>query len=79
MLDQEIELADDLKIQMLELMYALYEHGICEVHMGGLLRILGVPDDLSAQWDTKLLCLDENFAKYMSDMQSQQNTSQFLH
>lgn len=79
MLDEETDLADDLKIQMLGLMYVLYGHGISEVHMGGLLRILGVPDDLSEQWDTKLLCLDENFAKYMSDMQSQQNTSQFLH
>ena len=79
MLEDDTDLTDDLKIQMLGLMYVLYEHGIAEVHMGGLLRILGVPDDLSEKWDDRVLCLDENFAKYMSDLQSQQNTSQFLH
>jgi hypothetical protein len=79
MLEDDPDLTADLKIQMFGLMYVLYEHGIAEVHMGGLLRILGVPDDLSAKWDDRVLCLDENFAKYMSDLQSQQNTGQFLH
>jgi hypothetical protein len=79
MLEDDTDLTDDLKIQMLGLMYVLYEHGIAEVHMGGLLRILGVPDDLSEKWDDRVLCLDENFAKYMSDLQSPQNTGQFLH
>ena len=79
MLEDDPDLTADLKIQMFGLMYVLYEHGINEVHMGGLLRILGVPDDLSEKWDDRVLCLDENFAKYMSELQSQQNTGQFLH
>ena len=79
MLEDDPDLTADLKIQMFGLMYVLYEHGITEVHMGGLLRILGVPDDLSEKWDDRVLCLDENFAKYMSDLHSQQNTGQFLH
>ena len=79
MLEDDPDLTADLKNQMFGLMYVLYEHGITEVHMGGLLRILGVPDDLSEKWDDRVLSLDENFAKYMSDLQSQQNTGQFLH
>jgi len=28
-----------------------------------------LPDDVSSEWDDRVMCLDENFAKYMSEMQ----------
>tara|TARA_R110002126_G_scaffold55790_2_gene149528 strand:- start:1289 stop:1525 length:237 start_codon:yes stop_codon:yes gene_type:complete len=70
---------EDLKLQILGVMYILYEHGIHDVHMGGLMRILGVPNDVSKDWDEKVFCLDENFAKYMNDIRSPRDTSQLLH
>jgi hypothetical protein len=60
-------------------MYVLYEYGLRDVHMGGLLRILGVPDAVAAEFDDKVLGLDADFAKYMNDIQSGRDLSQTLH
>jgi hypothetical protein len=66
---EDTNLEEELRAQILSLMYVLYEFGLEEVHMGGLMRVLGVPDDVSSEWDDRVMCLDENFAKYMSEMQ----------
>ena len=79
MLDDN-NLEEELRAQILSLMYVLYEFGFDEVHMGGLMRILRVPDDEAAQWDDKVMVLNEDFAKYMSEMQTLKDApSQTLH
>jgi hypothetical protein len=78
MLDDD-NLDDNIRAHVLSLMYVLYEYGIREVHMGGLLRILGVSDEVAAESDDKVLSLDANFAKYMNDIQSGRDLSQTLH
>jgi hypothetical protein len=60
-------------------MYVLYEYGLRDVHLGGLLRILGVPDSVAVGFDDRVLGLDDDFAKYMNDIQSGRDSSQTLH
>jgi hypothetical protein len=78
MLDDD-KLDEVIQAHMLSLMYVLYEYGIRDVHMGGLLRILGISDEIAAGFDDKVLGLDANFAKYMNDIQSGRDLSQTLH
>jgi hypothetical protein len=78
MLDDE-KLDEEIRAHVLSLMYVLYEYGLRDVHMGGLLRILGVSNDVSAGFDDKVLGLDDDFAKYMNDIQSGRDLSQTLH
>jgi hypothetical protein len=78
MLDDD-KLDEDIRAHVLSLMYVLYEYGIREVHMGGLLRILGVDNDVARDFDDKVLGLDADFAKYMNDIQSGRDLSQPLH
>lgn len=78
MLDDD-RLDDDIRAHVLSLMYVLYEYGIREVHMGGLLRILGISDEVASGFDDRVLGLDANFAKYMNDIQSGRDLSQTLH
>ena len=70
---------DKIRTHILSLMYVLYEHGIRKVHIGGLMRILGVPNDIAQAHDNNLVEIDEDFAKYMCDIQSPRDSSQFLH
>lgn len=77
MLD-EIE-NEDLRLKIINLMHVLYEHGIDEIHMGGLMRILGIENEAASEFDDKALVLDAEFAKYMSDMASLRDTTQTLH
>jgi hypothetical protein len=78
MLDDD-KLDEDIRPHVLSLMWVLYEYGIREVHMGGLLRILGVSDEVASGFDDRVLGLDDNFAKYMNDIQSGRDLSQTLH
>ena len=78
MLDDE-KLDEEIRAHVLSLMYVLYEYGLRDVHMGGLLRILGVPDSVAVAYDNKVLGLDDDFAKYMNDIQSGRDLSQTLH
>ena len=62
----DIELAVSSLIT--DLLSVLYDHGIKEVHMGGLLRLLGVSNDIASLQDDELVVLDERFAKYITQI-----------
>jgi hypothetical protein len=70
---------DETQARILALMYVLYEHGIQEVHMGGLMRILGVDNDTAAEFDHKVFVLDDDFAKYINNIQLSRDPAQLLH
>lgn len=70
---------DETQAKILALMYMLYEHGIQEVHMGGLMRILGVDNDTASTFDHKVFVLDGNFAKYIDDIRLSRDPAQLLH
>jgi len=70
---------NDSHAQVLAMMYLLYEHGIQEVHMGGLMRIMGIDNEVAAEFDDRVLVLTDDFAKYMHEIQSGRDLSQPLH
>lgn len=53
---------------MLELMVVLYENGIREIHMGAMMRLLGVEDAIAADHDHEIMELDENFATMIAEL-----------
>ena len=46
----------------------LYSNGIEYVHVGGLMRLLGVSDEEATQHDTVYLQLDEDFANKVAEL-----------
>ena len=45
----------------------LYKLGIKEVHIGGLMRILGVEDHKAEEHDEEIILLDEDFERAMRE------------
>jgi len=78
MLD-ETELEQAVRLAILNLMVVLYDHGIKEIHLGGIMRIIGVPDDKAQNHDDERLLLDEEFVKYVDQINVPRPTDQTLH
>jgi hypothetical protein len=78
MLD-DLKLEETLRLNILNLMLVLYDCGIKEIHLGGLMRILGVSNEVSAKYDDQLVEVDEDFAKYVEAINEPRPTDQTLH
>jgi hypothetical protein len=64
MLDEETQ-EEIIRIATMHLMLVLYREGISKIHMGGLMRILGIPNETAAEHDDEEVMMDEEFAKYV--------------
>lgn len=62
-----------------DIMLVLYEQGITEIHTGGLMRILGVSDEVAQKYDDKRVILDANFVKYVEEINTPRPKDQPLH
>jgi hypothetical protein len=62
------ELDQEIRLIIMELMIILHKHGIKEVHMGALMRLIGVDDKLAKECDQDRIELTEDFNKYISQM-----------
>jgi hypothetical protein len=78
MLD-DAELDQVVRLSILNLMVVLYDCGITEVHIGGVMRIMGVPDDKAQQHDDERLVLNEEFVKYVEAINTPRPVDQILH
>ena len=78
MLD-DIELDQSIRLSILNLMVVLYDCGITEVHIGGVMRILGVSDSMAQKHDNERLVLDEEFVKYVEQINTPRPADQILH
>ena len=78
MLD-EIELEETIRQALLNLMLVLYDCGISEIHLGGIMRILGVSNEKAAQHDDEVIVVDEQFAKYVEEINEPRPADQILH
>ena len=78
MLD-DTELDQSIRLSILNLMVVLYDCGITEVHIGGVMRILGVDNDKAKQHDNERLVLDEEFVKYVEQINTPRPVDQPLH
>ena len=59
----------DLKVKnlMFDLMLLLYSHGIKEINVGAMMRMLGVSAEVAAEHDTESVELTQEFAKYVKE------------
>ena len=78
MLD-DTELDQAVRLSILNLMVVLYDCCITEVHIGGVMRIMGVPDDKAQQHDDERLILNEEFVKYVEQINTPRPADQLLH
>jgi hypothetical protein len=68
-----------IRMAINQLMLVLYEQGITEIHTGGLMRLLGVPNEVSQEYDDERILLDDDFVKYVSEFNSLRSSDQSLH
>ena len=78
MLDN-IELDQTVRMAILNLMVVLYECGIEQVHVGGVMRILGVSDATAEAHDDERIQLDEGFIQYVTELNRPRPLDQPLH
>ena len=78
MLD-DIELDQQVRMALMNLMVVLYSCGIDKIHLGGLMRILGVSNQIAQQYDDEQLLLDNDFVKYVDQINEPRPTDQALH
>jgi len=67
-------LYDYIRAVMLEVMAVLWANGQTELHVGALMRLLGVPEDQASKHDNERISMDENFA----DIAEHVNITQLL-
>jgi hypothetical protein len=73
------ELDQSIRLAILNLMVVLYDCGIEKIHVGGVMRILGVSDSMAQQHDNERLVLDEEFVKYVEQINTPRPVDQLLH
>jgi len=73
------ELDQSIRLAILNLMVVLYDCGIEEIHVGGVMRILGVSDSMAQKHDNERLVLDEEFVKYVEQINTPRPVDQPLH
>jgi hypothetical protein len=78
MLD-DLKLEETLRMTILNLMMVLYDCGIKEIHLGGLMRILGVSNTKATDYDDQLVELNEDFVKYVEQINEPRPADQTLH
>jgi len=61
------------------LMLVLYEQGITEIHTGGMMRLLGVDNNVAQEYDDERIILDDNFVKYVEEINTPRPADQPLH
>jgi hypothetical protein len=47
---------------MLDIVAALYANGIRQVHLGGMMRLVGVPDSIAIEFDQEKMEITDEFA-----------------
>ena len=76
------ELTQEVQTIIMEILMVMYRHGITEIHMGAILRLMGVDEERAKESDAERMYLDAKFAKYMErmlDLTDTKTTNQTLH
>jgi hypothetical protein len=76
---EDIELDQQVRMVLMNLMVVLYSCGIVKIHLGGLMRILGIDNQVACKYDNEQLVLDEDFVKYVDQINEPRPTDQPLH
>jgi hypothetical protein len=75
----DIEIEAEVRVLIYELMTVMYRHGIREVHVGGMMRMLGVANETARAHDDEMVVLDDKFAKYVEAITETRCSDQTLH
>jgi hypothetical protein len=73
------EVDHTIRMAILNLMLVLYDCGITEVHVGGVMRILGVDNKIAQLHDEERVVLDEGFVHYVEQINKPRSADQSLH
>lgn len=73
------ELEQSVRMAMYNLMTIFYEHGITEVHIGGMMRIMGIDNEIAAKHDNEAMVLDEGFVEYVNELNTPRPPNETLH
>lgn len=71
MLFSDDEAYDEVKAAMYDVMAVLFEHGITVVHVGAIMRLLGVTDEVAAEHDDERIELSETFGELVQGQEQQ--------
>lgn len=61
-------LYDYVRQMMLEIMAVLWANGQRTVHVGAIMRLLGVPESQASEHDQEFIELDESFRQIVADL-----------
>ena len=78
----EVNVEETVKVLIMEVMMVLYKYNIKEIHVGALMRLIGVTDEVAIESDEERIVLDEKFSKYMQNivnLSSSDDSSHTLH
>ena len=64
-------LYDYVRTVMLEVMAVLWANGQRQLHVGAMMRLLGVDEEQAALHDEERIDIDENFSEMLSDVNIQ--------
>jgi hypothetical protein len=67
-MDFDDNLEDSVRVMIMEIMLILHKNNITRVHMGGLLRLLGVSEEVASESDEDYIDLNEEFDRYLSQV-----------
>jgi hypothetical protein len=73
------ELDFTIRTAIYNLMMVLYDQGITEIHTGGLMRLLGVANEIAQDYDDERVLLDDEFVKYVTELNRPRPADQMLH
>ena len=63
-----VNVEETVKVMIMEIMMVLYKYNIKDIHVGALMRLIGVSDEVAGESDFERIVLDEKFSKYMQDV-----------
>jgi len=75
----DIKVDQVLRLAMYDLMLTLYNQGITEIHMGGLMRLMGVPNESAIEHDEERVILDDKFVEYVHEIKKPVPAGQTIH
>lgn len=74
-----LDIDQAVRLAILNLCVVLHDCGITEVHVGGIMRIMGVPDSLAQEHDNERIVLNNEFLKYVDQINEPRPAGQLLH
>ena len=70
-MQEQDPLYEYIKTIMLEVMAVLYSNGQRELHVGAMMRLLGIDEDTAILHDDERINIDESFADMAEDLNIQ--------